>query len=174
MVDIGQGHRFHVTGLTHDDRGYPVMNEECQEYNVHPLLWKILNYTDEIIDIEETETEDADVVFITYGAPGNFAKKAVETARKSGIKAGSFKLNSIWPFPEKQLAELAKRIKAFVVPEMNFGQIVLEVERCNYGMANVAFVHHGDNGIENIDNWISTANQVLNEKKVKESIIEYS
>jgi 2-oxoglutarate/2-oxoacid ferredoxin oxidoreductase subunit alpha len=174
MVDIGQGYRFHVTGLTHDDRGYPVMNEECQEYNVHPLLWKIRNYTDEIIDLEEYKIEDADVVFISFGAPGYFAKKAVDRAREKGINAGSLKLNSIWPFPEKQITKLAEQVKAFIVPEMNFGQIVLEVERCSYGMANVAFINHGENGIDNIDNWISTVDQVLNEKNVKESIIEYS
>lgn len=174
MVDIGQGHRFHVTGLTHDDRGYPIMNEECQEYNVHPLVWKIKNYSDEIIDAQEKDTEDADVVFISYGAVGNFAQKAVEKARKAGIKAGSFKINTIWPFPEKQITELAKKVKAFVVPEMNFGQIVYEVERCSYGKANVAFINHGENGIENIEPWISAADRVLNEKKVKEHIFEYS
>ena len=174
MVDIGQGYRFHVTGLTHDDRGYPVMNEECQEYNVHPLLWKIRKYADEIIETQEYKTEDAEVVFISYGAPGNFLHKAVDKVREAGKKAGSLKLNSIWPFPEEQITKLAKQAKALVVSEMNFGQIVFEVERCSYGMTNVAFVHHGEKGIEKIDNWISTMDQVLNEKNVKDSIIEYS
>ncbi|MDP7420858.1 MAG: 2-oxoacid:acceptor oxidoreductase subunit alpha, partial [bacterium] len=103
MVDIGQGHRFHVTGLTHDDRGYPVMNEECQEYNVHPLVWKIRNKADEIIEVTESGTEEADVVVVSYGGTSPAALRAVEEARQAGFKTGSLKLDIVWPFPEKRV-----------------------------------------------------------------------
>jgi len=173
MVDIGDGYRFHVTGLTHDERGYPIMNEECQEFNVHPLVRKIRNYVDEIIEVQEIETEDAEIIIVSYGATSRVALRAMEQARKSGIKAGSLKLVTVWPFPEKRVAELAKKVKAFVVPEINCGQIVFEVERGSYGNANVIFVPHGENGVDNPDGLLSAIEQVTKERKVKEGIIEY-
>jgi len=172
MVDIGEGYKFHVTGLTHDDRGYPIMNEECQEYNVHPLVWKIRKYVNNIVEVRETHVEDAEVIIISYGATSRAALKAMEQARKSGIKVGSLKLDTVWPFPEKRVAELAKKVKAFAVPEMNFGQIVLEVERCTYGNANVFFVPHGEKGVENTDNILSAIKQAVQENTVKDGIIE--
>ena len=172
MVDIGDGFKFHVTGLTHDDRGYPVMTEECQEYNVHPLVYKIKNYEDEIVDVEESHIDGAEVVIVSYGSTSRAALKAIEQSRKLKIKVGSLKLNTIWPFPEKLIAKISKKVKAFVVPEMNFGQIVYEVERCSYGNANVFFVHHGEKGVEDTDNILSAIGQAAEEKKLKDSIIE--
>ncbi len=151
MVDIGQGYRFHVTGLTHDDRGYPVMTEECQEYNVHPLLWKVRQYVDDIIMIEEENLDDADVVVVSYGSTSRAARAAVKQARDAGMKAGSLRLITVWPFPVKRISELSEKVKAFVVPELNFGQVVDEVKRCTYGRADVVFVPHGDKGVENAD-----------------------
>lgn len=172
MVDIGEGYKFHVTGLTHDDRGYPIMNEECQEYNVHPLVRKIRNYVDNIVEVQETHVEDAEVIIISYGATSRAALNAMEQARSSGIKVGSLKLDTVWPFPEKRVAELAKKVKAFAVPEMNFGQIVLEVERCSHGNANVFFVYHGEKGVENTDNILSAVKQAAQQNSVKDGIIE--
>ena len=172
MVDVGGGYKFHVTGLTHDDRGYPIMNEECQEYNVHPLVRKIRNYVDNIVEVQEAHVEDAEVIIISYGATSRAALKAMEQARSSGIKVGSLKLDTVWPFPERRVAELAKKVKAFAVPEMNFGQIVLEVERCSYGNANVLFVHHGEKGVENTDNILSAIKQATQQNTVKDGIIE--
>ncbi len=163
MVDIGNGYKFHVTGLTHDDRGYPVMDEECQEYNVHPLMWKIRRYVDDIIEFQETETDDAEIVIVSYGAPSRIALKAMKQARKSGIKVGSLKLDTVWPFPEKRITQLAKKVRAFVVPEMNYGQIVLEVERCSYGNANVIFVSYVEKEVDNMDDLLSAIKQVAKE-----------
>jgi 2-oxoglutarate ferredoxin oxidoreductase subunit alpha len=172
MVKIGDGYRFHVTGLTHDDRGYPVMFEECQEYNVHPLIKKIRDFTEEIIEIEERNIEDADYIIISYGTTARSALKATEIARGEGIKVGSLKLATVWPFPEKRIFELAKKIKAFIVPEMNYGQIVFEVERCCAGKANVFFLSHGEKGVENTDEIIATIKQAAQVNEIKESIIE--
>ncbi len=173
MVDIGQGYRFHVTGLTHDDRGYPIMFEECQEYNVHPLVKKIRNYADKIVEVQETNTENAEVVVISYGSTARAAVKAIEQARASGIKAASLKLCTVWPFPEKRVAELAKKTKAFVVPEMNFGQIVSEVERCSYGYANVFFVSHGEKGVETTDDIVAAIKQAAQTEGIENRVIEY-
>jgi 2-oxoglutarate ferredoxin oxidoreductase subunit alpha len=172
MVDIGQGYRFHVTGLTHDDRGYPIMFEECQEYNVHPLVWKIRQAADKIVEVQETDTDEADVVVISYGATSRAVLKAIMQARDSGIKVGSLKLVTVWPFPEKRVAELAKRVRAFVVPEMNFGQVVLEVERNSYGEANVFFLPHGDNGVEHTEDILSAIKQASQTSEAKSGIIE--
>ncbi|MBC8416476.1 MAG: 2-oxoacid:acceptor oxidoreductase subunit alpha [Candidatus Cloacimonetes bacterium] len=173
MVDIGEGYKFHVTGLTHDDRGYPIMLEECQEYNVHPILWKIRNKVDEIIEFQETDTEDAEIVIVYYGATSGVALKAMKQARDLGIKVGGLKLDIVWPFPDKKITELAEKVKAFVVPEINYGQIVSEVERSSYGNANVVFVSHGEKGIDNTDDIVSAIKLVMKEKKVKNEIIEY-
>jgi len=173
MVDIGDGYRFHVTGLTHDDRGYPIMFEECQEYNVHPLVRKIRRHADKIVEVREAYTDDAQVIIVSYGATSRVALKAMEQARKSGIKVGSLKLVTVWPFPEKRIAELAKKVKAFVVPEMNYGQIVFEVERCSYGNANVIFLTHGEKGVDSVDDLLSAIKQAIKEKKVNKGIIEY-
>lgn len=142
MVDVGQGTRFHVTGLTHDERGYPVMTDTCQEWNVHRLVQKIRLFTDQIIEVEESGTEDADIVVVSYGAASIDALRAVKQARDEGIKAGHLRLVTVWPFPEKRVYELAQNIDAFVVAEINYGQIALEVERCGRGEAENFFVHH--------------------------------
>ncbi len=173
MVDIGKGYRFHVTGLTHDDRGYPIMFEECQEYNVHPLMWKIRKYVDDIVEFQESQIDDADVIVVAYGVTARAAQTAVEKARAAGIKAGFFKLTTVWPFPEKRITTLAKKIKAFVVPEMNFGQIVGEVERCSYGEANVFFVAHGDTGIEDPENILSAIQEASRTQEVQSGVVEH-
>jgi 2-oxoglutarate ferredoxin oxidoreductase subunit alpha len=172
MVKIGDGYRFHVTGLTHDDRGYPIMFEECQEYNVHPLVRKIRDYAEEIIEIEENNIDDAEIILISYGTTARAALKAMEIARGEGIKVGSLKLATVWPFPEKRIFELAKKTKTFIVPEMNFGQIVYEVERCSAGKANVFFLPHGEKGVENIDDIMSAIKQASQVSEIKNSIIE--
>ena len=173
MVDIGKGYRFHVTGLTHDDRGYPVMNEECQEYNVHPLVWKIRKYTDELIDVQETDIDDAEILIVSYGTTARAAQKAVEQQRAKGVKVGHLKLNIVWPFPEKRITELAKKVKAFVVPEINLGQIVNEVERSCYGKANVFFVTHGDRGMEDPTDMNAAIEHALQETQIKDGVIHY-
>ena len=172
MVDIGQGYKFHVTGLTHDDRGYPIMNEECQEYNVHPLVKKIRDYTDEIIEVQEANIEDADIVIVSYGVSSRAALKAMEQARGLGLKVGSLKLATVWPFPEKRVAELAGKVNAFVVPEMNFGQVVLEVERCSYGKANVFFIPHGGKGVEDTEDILKAINQAVQDDRIIDRIVE--
>ncbi|GAI41421.1 unnamed protein product, partial [marine sediment metagenome] len=135
--------------------------------------WKIRNYADEIIEIQEAEIDDAEIIIVSYGATSRAALKAMEQARRSGIKVGSLKLVTVWPFPEKRVGELAKKVVAFVVPEMNFGQVVLEVERCSYGNTNVVFVPHGDKGVENTDDLLSAIKHATQENSVRDGLIEY-
>ncbi|MCK4427324.1 MAG: 2-oxoacid:acceptor oxidoreductase subunit alpha, partial [candidate division Zixibacteria bacterium] len=143
MVKAGDGYKIHVTGLTHDEKGYPVMSWETQEKLVRRLVEKIRLHADEIAHIEEIDMEDAEVVVLSYGISSRVAIPAIQKARKEGIKVGQLRLIIVWPFPEKKIRELAKKVKAFVVPEINYGQIVLEVERCAAGKAKAILVPHG-------------------------------
>ncbi len=137
MAIAGQGYRFHVTGLTHDERGYPATVASAQEQLVRRLVEKIRRNADDIIRIEEGGTEDADVIVVAYGISARVALLPVQQAREKGLKVGMVKLVTVWPFPEKRLRALAGRARAFVVPELNAGQISLEVERCAAGRACV-------------------------------------
>ena len=145
----GDGYRFHTTGLTHDRRGYPVMSAECQEVCVRRLIDKIRKNADQIVRFDEEQTDGADVVLVTYGITARVARMAIDMARKKGVKVGVIRLIVVWPFPEKRIRELAPKIKAFVVPEINYGQIVLEVERCAAGQAAAIHVGHGGGGVHN-------------------------
>jgi len=130
MACFGEGYRFHVTGLTHDERGYPRTDSpEIQAQLVRRLCDKIRKNSHKIIRTKEFMLEDAEVAVVTYGIPSRAALSAVKMARKEGIKAGLLRLITVWPFPEKQIAELASKVKGIVVLEMNYGQIVREVER---------------------------------------------
>ncbi len=143
----GDGYRFHTTGLTHDERGYPDMSAECQEKCVLRLIEKIKRNAGRIVRFEEEETDGAEVVLISYGITARVARMAVEMARKRGVKVGVLRLIALWPFPEDRIRELAPKINAFVVPEINYGQMVLEVERCAAGKASAWLVSHAGGGV---------------------------
>ncbi len=143
MAIAGQGYRFHTTGLTHDERGYPIMTVETQDKLIRRLVDKIrLNHKD-IIQLREFQVEDADIILVSYGISARISRLAVDLARKEGIKAGLVQLLTVWPFAEERIRELAGQARAFVVPELNMGQIVLEVERCAGGVKTLSVPHPG-------------------------------
>jgi len=141
MVKAGDGYRIHVTGLTHDERGYPAMNAEANQWNVTRLMEKINANRKEIIEVETDKLRNAEVVVISYGISARTSLWPIEQARKEGIKVGYLRLITVWPFPEDTISKLAKKVSAFVVPEINMGQIVREVERSAAGQAQVFGVH---------------------------------
>ena len=143
LVKAGDGYRFHITGLTHDERGYPAMNWRSQEKLVRRLVNKIRNHVDEIARYEERDIEDAEVIVVAYGITSRVALRALQMARAEGIRAGLHRPIVAWPFPEKRLRALAEKVKAFVVVEMNYGQMFYEVERCAAGKAQTVLVDHG-------------------------------
>jgi 2-oxoglutarate ferredoxin oxidoreductase subunit alpha len=149
MANAGEGYRFHITGLTHDERGYPGMDAETQERLIYRLIEKIRRNRDDIIQLEEDGLEDAEVVVCSYGISARTALWPVELARREGIKVGTLRLITVWPFPEERIRQLAREVKAFVVPELNYGQIVLEVERCAAGQAEAILVGHAGGDIHN-------------------------
>jgi 2-oxoglutarate ferredoxin oxidoreductase subunit alpha len=130
MACFGEGYRFHATGLTHNEKGEPqTVSVEHQTRLVQRICDKIRKNADKIIKVEEIMLEDAEVAVIAYGISSRAALSAVRKARKDGVKAGLLRLITIWPFPEKRVAKIAQKVKAIVVPEMNYGQLVREVER---------------------------------------------
>ena len=142
MVRAGDGYNFHITGLVHNEKGYPLANAAQGKVVVTHLMEKIASNADEIIILDEEQIDGADVVVVSYGITSRIAVKAIQDARKEGLKVGSLRMVTIWPFCEKRIRELAPKIKAFVVPEINYGQIVLEVERCAAGKCKVVSVNH--------------------------------
>jgi 2-oxoglutarate ferredoxin oxidoreductase subunit alpha len=147
MAHAGEGHCFHVTGLTHDERGYPAMTAEAQQRLVHRLRQKILSRADAIAHYEEEQVEGADIVVVSYGITSRVARWAVEQARRKGLRVGAFRLVTVWPFPEARLRGLAGKVKAFVVPELNMGQIALEVERVAAGRARTVTAPHAGGSV---------------------------
>jgi 2-oxoglutarate/2-oxoacid ferredoxin oxidoreductase subunit alpha len=143
MANAGEGFHFHVTGLTHDDKGYPVMTDEAQAKLIHRLIDKIRLNRKDIIRLREFQTEDAEIVVFSYGISARISQLAIQQAREEGIKAGLVQFITVWPFAEDRVRELAKRTRAFVVPEINAGQIVLEVERCAGGVKTISVPHMG-------------------------------
>jgi 2-oxoglutarate ferredoxin oxidoreductase subunit alpha len=129
IVHAGEGYRIHYTGLTHDERGYPDMTPETHHKLVTRLVNKIKLNADDLIMIDGQFLDDAEVIVISFGATARSARRAVVEARKAGIPAGFLRLISLWPFPETLIKELAKQADAFIVAEMNLGQMILEVER---------------------------------------------
>ncbi len=149
MVKAGDGYNIHVTGLTHDDRGYPNMSVSAQDRLVRRLINKIRDNAADIIEYKEDQVEGAEIVVVTYGITSRTAIPAIEKARKEGMKVGHLRLIVVWPFPEQRIRELAGKVKGFVVPEINLGQMVLEVERCAAGRAPTKLVPHGGGSVHN-------------------------
>ncbi len=142
MVKAGDGYRIHITGLTHDERGYPAMNPAAHGKLVRRIRDKIRRNVDVLTDIREDNIEGADVVVVSFGITSRIAAAAIETARRQGLKVGHMRLIVTWPFPARRIAEVAGQVKGFVVPELNMGQMVLEVERAVAGRVPVLSVPH--------------------------------
>jgi 2-oxoglutarate ferredoxin oxidoreductase subunit alpha len=124
MACFGEGYHFYVTGLTHDERGYPDMSPEAHERLVRRLCDKVRLHAGELTRVETRYLDDADRVVLTFGTPSRPALRAVERARAQGIRAGWARLVTVWPFPEEFVAELAQQVEVILIPEMNTGQLV--------------------------------------------------
>ena len=129
MANIGEGYRYHVTGLVHDEFGNPTNNNVTAEELIKRLVNKIENNIDDIVEYEEYKMEDAEEVIVAYGSTARSVKSAIDILRDRGRKIGLFKPITIWPSPKKELELLGKNMKRILVVEMNMGQYLLEVER---------------------------------------------
>ncbi|MBN1349115.1 2-oxoacid:acceptor oxidoreductase subunit alpha [candidate division KSB1 bacterium] len=137
MVSFGQGYRYHVTGLVHDQTGFPTNNPtEIEKFQLR-LNTKIEKHQDKIIDVEEYMLDDADFGIFAYGSTSRSARHALRLAREKGVKIGMLRPRVLWPFPTEHVKRLSARVDTIIVPELNFGQIAHEVEWATCGNARV-------------------------------------
>ena len=147
IAHAGEGYKFHVTGLTHDERGYPNMTPQTLDKMIRRLPNKIRDASDRITLLEEEALDGADVIVVSYGITSRVAQRAIELARQRGLRVGKLRLIICWPFPEERIRELASSTKAFVVPELNLGQMVREVERAAGDKARTFAVPHAGGSV---------------------------
>lgn len=137
VADFGTGYRIHVTGLIHDDTGFPVGSPKVTEESILRLHEKIARAGEEIIHTEEYFMDDAEYAVVAFGGTARTAYEAVANARRRGQKVGLLRLMTIWPFADKAIERLAARVKGITVAELNYGQIVNEVRRAAAGKCRV-------------------------------------
>ncbi|KXS36884.1 MAG: 2-oxoglutarate ferredoxin oxidoreductase subunit alpha, partial [Candidatus Frackibacter sp. T328-2] len=129
MASFGEGYRYHVTGLFHDETGFPHGKAEDADRLGRRLHQKIEGNRDEIVDYESWELEDAEIAVVAYSSVTRSALTAVKAAREEGIKVGLLQLKTIWPFAQEEIKELVNQVDKIIVPELNLGQLIGEVER---------------------------------------------
>lgn len=146
LAAFGSGYRFHVTGLNKAQDGFPTTKAEYVDAEERRQIRKVEGEVAraEIELNEEYLTEDAEILIFAYGSTSRSARYAVNELRKEGIKAGLFRPITLWPFPEKRISALGKQVKVIIVPEMNLGQMNLEVERVVKGTCPVISIGRVD------------------------------
>jgi 2-oxoglutarate ferredoxin oxidoreductase subunit alpha len=161
MAKAGDGYKLHVTGLTHNERGYPDMTPAVQERMVKRLVTKIRDNSEKICITEQIDIDGADVVVVSYGITSRVAQRAIETARAEGLKVGSLRLITAWPFPEHVIRAIAPKVKGIVVAELNLGQMVREVERCAAGQCKVKLVGHAGGTVHKPEEILKAIQEVV-------------
>lgn len=126
---IGDGYRFHVTGLVHDYTGFPTGSNAVTHETLERLQTKISRHLDDIVQYEEWQLDDAEVAVLAFGGTARSAYAAIEASRANGLKVGLFRPVTIWPSPEAQISALSEKVHTIIVAEMNYGQYVQEIRR---------------------------------------------
>jgi 2-oxoglutarate ferredoxin oxidoreductase subunit alpha len=137
MANFGEGYRYHVTGLVHDETGFPTNDTSKIEQMLLRLNAKLDKYSDEILQWEEFFTEDAKIGIVCYGSSSRSARNALLKAREENIPVGMLRIQTLWPFPTEQIRKFSKQLSHIIVPELNLGQIAHEVEHAVRGNAEV-------------------------------------
>ena len=144
MAAFGDGYRHHVTGLTHDERGFPTQRSDEIDALMRRFFRKITQGFHEIQRVETFMMEDADIAVIAYGSVARSAHRAVIEAREHGVKAGLLQLITLFPFPRRYVENVLQQCKAVLVPEMNIGQISREVKRVHLNSSRVETLNRVD------------------------------
>ncbi len=161
LARFGTGYRYNVTGLCHDETGFPTNNPEKIEKLIRRLTDKIERHRKDITHCHKIMLEDADVAIFAYGSVARSARRAVFLCREAGIKAGLIEPTVLWPFPSDEVLETAEGVKAFVVAEMNLGQMAREVELASKCRVEV-------HRLNRVDGRLITPQQVV--EKVREAL----
>jgi 2-oxoglutarate ferredoxin oxidoreductase subunit alpha len=154
MPPLGKGYRFHYTGLTHDDHGFPTSRPDEVQAAVSRQFRKIDQFFYDIEVVDEVHTEDCEKLVVAFGCVARSAHLAVEQARAQGVKAGLLNLKTLFPFPRSIVEKVIPHCESILVPEMNMGQISREVKRVNNGRCHV-------HTLNRIDGHIITPQQIL-------------
>lgn len=141
MANFGDGYRYHVTGLIHDETGFPTNEAATIEAMLMRLNQKLDKYMPEILQFEETDTADAKIGLVAYGSSARSARHALRAARADGIPVGMLRIQTLWPFPTRAIYKFGKQLSHLIVPEMNLGQIAHEVEHAVRGQVEVLRVN---------------------------------
>lgn len=129
IPDFGTGYRYHITGLFHDETGFPSTNPQMTQRETERLVNKVEVHRDEMSYVEYLYVDDAEVVVVSYGCTGRSARAAVKAARARGLKVGLLRLITIWPFQEQVITAVAEKCSRFVVAELNLGDVANEIRR---------------------------------------------
>lgn len=133
LAPFGSRYQVHLSSAMHNELGYSFGSPENSDRCVHYLTDKIEKHVDEITMTRSYDMDDAEIVFISYGCSARSARGAVEKLRAQGVRAGLLQLQTVWPFPKKEVAAALSQAKIAAVPELNLGQIYQEVAACNAG-----------------------------------------
>jgi 2-oxoglutarate ferredoxin oxidoreductase subunit alpha len=144
MATFGNGYRFHVTGLCHDETGFPTNNAVEINKLLKRLNSKFVQHREEIIDVDIEYLDDADVGIVAYGSSARSARRAMHLAREKGIRVGILRPKVLWPFPDREVKQMVDQVNTILVPEMNLGQIAHEVEWAVDGKVKVHTVNKID------------------------------
>ncbi len=145
MAPFGSGYRWHVTGLVHDETGFPKGTPAATVAQQDRLRKKLTDHLDDIVTVEEYRLDDAELAIVAFGGAARTAYDAIDLARAKGIRAGLFRPVTIWPFAEKEIRALAAKVRGILVHELNCGQYVREVERAVQGRVPVLAYSKYDN-----------------------------
>jgi 2-oxoglutarate ferredoxin oxidoreductase subunit alpha len=147
MAALGEGYRYHVTGLVHDVRGFPTERADEIDAFMRRLFRKVTLGFHKIQMTRSLMIEDAEVVVIAYGTVARSAHRAVLEAREKGIRAGMLQLITLFPFPKRTVEPVLEHCRAVLVPEMNMGQISREVKRVDPGNTRIEKYNRIDGGV---------------------------
>lgn len=161
LASYGEGYRFHVTGLTHDSHGFPTNKAGEAADMMDRLRKKITHNIRDLVQIESHQMEDATIAIFAAGVTARAAKSAVASARADGIKVGLLRPLTIWPFPDEAVRRMLRNVETVIVPELNQGQLIHEIERLTKEKSDSNLIK-----ISKVDGGLITPNDIL--RKIKE------
>lgn len=144
MATFGDGYRFHLTGLTHDESGFPTAKPNEIKTKLGKLKMKITRHLDDITQIRADMMDDAHIMVFAYGSTARAARQAIRIARKKRFKVGMIQPLTIWPFPDDKIGPYLDKVDMVLVPELNQGQIIGEIERLSRRHVKVVPLHRYD------------------------------
>jgi 2-oxoglutarate ferredoxin oxidoreductase subunit alpha len=147
FAGFGDGYRYHITGLIHDKTGFPTSDPGTIDRVMRRMNGKLDYYRDKIVRVKYVDVDNADVLIVAFGSVARSAEEVVRSMKKAGKRVGLLRPVTLWPFPDREIREAAAGKRAVIVPEMNLGQMVREVERAVAGTVPIHPLNRIDGGL---------------------------